>query len=70
MWDEETDEEITTINPGKLGQKVKMQIPIKCEDNWILRRKKQYYPIKQEAQRPSIKQNIPDNPSTSKESPG
>ncbi len=40
LWDVETDEEISTVNPGKLGQKVKMQLPIKCNPNWILRRKK------------------------------
>ena len=40
MWDEETDEEIEHINPGRLGQCVKMKLPIKCEENWILRRKK------------------------------
>ena len=40
LWDFDTNEEISTINPGKLGQKVKMQIPIKCEPNWILRREK------------------------------
>ena len=40
MWDFETDEEIDFINPGKQDQKVKMILPIKCEENWILRRKK------------------------------
>ena len=40
MWDFETDEEIGFINPGKQDQKVKMILPIKCEKNWILRRKK------------------------------
>lgn len=40
MWDFETDEEIDFINPGKQDQKVKMILPIKCEKNWILRRKK------------------------------
>ena len=40
LWDEETDEEIEYINPGKQGQKVKMRLPIKCEQGWILRRKK------------------------------
>ena len=40
LWDEETDEEIDVINPGKQGQKVKIKLPIKCENNWILRRKK------------------------------
>lgn len=40
LWDEETDEEINTINPGRSGQCVKMKLPIKCEENWIIRRKK------------------------------
>ena len=40
LWDADTDKEIDTVNPGKLGQKVKMQLPIKCEEGWILRRKK------------------------------
>ena len=40
LWDEETDEEIDVINPGKQGQKVKIKLPIKCDENWILRRKK------------------------------
>ena len=40
LWDEDTDEEISTINPGRSGQCVKMQLPIKCEENWIIRRKK------------------------------
>ena len=40
LWDSETDESIPCINPGKLGQTVKMKLPIKCEKDWILRRKK------------------------------
>ena len=40
LWDVETNEPIDTVNPGKLGQQVKMKIPVKCEQNWILRRKK------------------------------
>ena len=40
LWDIETDEEIETVNPGKLGQQVKMYIPIKVEEDWIIRRKK------------------------------
>lgn len=40
LWDPETDEEIQTVNPGKLGQTVKISLPIKAEENWILRRKK------------------------------
>ena len=40
LWDSETDEEISTVNPGKQGQTVKMKLPIKCDKDWILRRKK------------------------------
>ena len=40
LWDIETDEEIQTVNPGKQGQQVKMKLPIKVEENWIIRRKK------------------------------
>ena len=40
LWDTETGEEIKTVNPGKLGQTVKLKLPIKCEENWIIRRKK------------------------------
>ena len=40
LWDIDTDEEIETVNPGKLGQQVKMKLPIKAEENWIIRRKK------------------------------
>ena len=40
LWDIETDEEITTVNPGRANQKVKMKIPYEIKENWILRRKK------------------------------
>lgn len=40
LWDSETDESIPCVNPGKLGQTVKMKLPIKCEKDWIIRRKK------------------------------
>ena len=40
LWDIETKEEITHVNPGKAEQKVIMQLPIKVEKDWILRRKK------------------------------
>lgn len=40
LWDSETDEEISQVNPGKAGQTVKIHIPIKVEKDWILRRKK------------------------------
>ena len=40
MWDTDTGSEISFVNPGKAGQSVKMHLPIKVEENWILRRKK------------------------------
>ena len=40
LWDSETGESIPCVNPGKLGQTVKMNLPIKCEKDWIIRRKK------------------------------
>ena len=40
LWDVETNEPISFINPGKAEQKVIMNLPIKPEENWILRRKK------------------------------
>ena len=41
LWDIETQEEIDAVNPGKQGQKVIINLPIKCEKNWIIRKKKQ-----------------------------
>jgi len=40
LWDPETDEEIDVVNPGKAGQTVKMKLPIRVEEDWIIRRKK------------------------------
>ena len=40
LWDVETKEEISQVSPGVKGQKVLLKIPIKCEKDWILRRKK------------------------------
>ena len=40
LWDVDTEEKIDTVNPGKQGQQVKINLPIKCENGWILRRKK------------------------------
>lgn len=40
LWDVETNEEIETINPGRAEQKVKIKLPIKVEEGYILRRKK------------------------------
>ena len=35
-----TGEKIDFVSPGVKGQKVLMNIPVKCENNWIMRRKK------------------------------
>ena len=40
LYDNETNEEITEISPGVKGQKVKIHLPIKCEKDFIIRRKK------------------------------
>ena len=40
LYDTETNEPINEISPGVKGQKVKMKLPIKCEKDWIIRRKK------------------------------
>ena len=40
LWHAETGEEIQEVSPGVKGQKVKMKLPIPCEKDWILRRKK------------------------------
>ena len=40
LWDIETNNEIEFISPGVNGQKVKMFLPIKCEKDWVIRRKK------------------------------
>ena len=40
LYDAETDEEIEAVNPGKQGQQVKIDLPIECQKDWILRRKK------------------------------
>ena len=40
LWDSETNEEVTTVNPGKAGQTILMTLPIKVKAGWILRRKK------------------------------
>ena len=40
LWDIETEEEITHVNPGKAEQKVIMKLPIEVKKDWILRRKK------------------------------
>lgn len=40
LWNDETGEEIDTVNPGRAEQKVIIQIPRKVEKDWIIRRKK------------------------------
>ena len=40
LYDADTEKEIETINPGKAGQTVKMQIPYNTQKGWILRRRK------------------------------
>ena len=40
LWNDETDEEISEISPGVKGQKVKIKLPLKCEKDWIIRKKK------------------------------
>jgi len=40
LWDIETDEEIECVNPGRAEQKVKINLPIKVEEGYILRRVK------------------------------
>ena len=40
LWDYETEEEINSISPGVKGQKVLMKLPIKCQKDWIIRRRK------------------------------
>ncbi len=39
LYSIDTKEEIKEISPGVKGQKVIMQIPVDCKENWILRRK-------------------------------
>lgn len=40
LIDSETGEKIDFINPGKLGQTVKMNIPYECKKGYVLRRKR------------------------------
>ena len=40
LWNDETLEEINTVNPGKTGQKVILNIPHELDENWIIIRKK------------------------------
>ena len=40
LWNDETNEEIDTVNPGKAEQKVILNIPYDVKEGWIIRRKK------------------------------
>ena len=40
LYDEKNDKPIDTINPGKKGQLVKIKVPFKLENGYVLRRKK------------------------------
>ena len=40
LYDSETREEISTVNPGKQGQTVILESPFEVKKGWILRRKK------------------------------
>ena len=40
LYDSETREEISTVNPGKQGQTVILETPFEVKKGWILRRKK------------------------------
>lgn len=40
LWNDETGEEIDTVNPGKAEQKVILRVPCEVHEGWILRRKK------------------------------
>ena len=40
LWNDETDEEIDTVNPGRAEQKVILNIPCEVKEGWILRRQK------------------------------
>ena len=40
LFNYETNEEINEVSPGVKGQKVKLNLPIKCKKDWIIRRKK------------------------------
>ena len=40
LWNDETNEEIDTVNPGKAEQKVILNIPYDVKEGWIIRRRK------------------------------
>ena len=41
LWDSETEEEISFVNPGKQGQTVLMKLPVPVKSGYIIRRKKE-----------------------------
>lgn len=40
LFDSDNGEEIDTVNPGKLGQSVKLQIPYDVKKGWVIRKSK------------------------------
>ncbi len=40
LWDIDSEEEITEISPGVKGQQVMIKLPIPCQKDWVIRRKK------------------------------
>ena len=40
LWDYESGEDIDHVNPGKIGQKIKLVLPKEAQEGFILRRKK------------------------------
>ena len=40
LWDYDTDEAVKEVSPGVKGQRIKMRLPVECEKDWIIRRKK------------------------------
>lgn len=40
LWDVDSGNEITEISPGIKGQQVMIKLPIICNKDWVIRRKK------------------------------
>jgi putative protease len=40
LFDTESGEEVDTVNPGKEGQSIRIHIPTKCEEGYVIRRKR------------------------------
>jgi len=49
LWDIETQEEIQAISPGVKGQQVLINLPIECQKDWIIRRKKWFWGRRQKS---------------------